>query len=333
MIPFLSIFGYVQFFVHPISSQTTGFDTEPIIGGKNLPVDSQTNRLLCLDSSQVAISFKKRGQLTSLMGRPAKGALSSFDQDLVHYIEQLRKKEGSYGPDYLLSKLKRHPLYGKRQLPSRSSIAIFLREKGYTKPYTSHSDLPIRALKSVDWVHQRWQLDAKGNEEVSGIGTIGLLNIKDVKSLLFVMTFPAFLSKSSSHAKTSDYQCALRLGFMERGRPWEIQTDHESILFDNKSKSPLPTILHLWLLDLDIQLLYSRFHQPIDQAIVERSHRTMQTKVLKDKHYTNWASLSMNVKKRVTISTNTLVASRLEIFLPMKNFLKLGIVLDCIAQS
>jgi len=65
--------------------------------------------------------------------------------------------------------------------------------------------------------HQVWQLDAQGSYKLNNIGPITMINIKDVFSLVYCMAYPNLRQSIYGYSKRLDYQCALRLGFIENG--------------------------------------------------------------------------------------------------------------------
>jgi hypothetical protein len=73
--------------------------------------------------------------------------------------------------------------------------------------------------------------------------------------------------------------------------PW----DHDTVFFDNTSPSPFPTRLHLWLLGLGIDIVFTRIRRPTDHASIERTHQTMTNQALLGQTYRSpdglWAEL------------------------------------------
>ena len=67
--------------------------------------------------------------------------------------------------------------------------------------------------------------------------------------------------------------------------------DKGSVFYDNTSKSPFPSRVHLWLVGLGIQVHFIEVPPPLKQAKVERSHQTMDKQVLKSKGYKSWKQL------------------------------------------
>jgi len=143
-------------------------------------------------------------------------------------------------------------------------------------------------------------MDARGYQYVPDAGIITLINLNDCFSRTRLLSYPCLLGEKRvcRHANTADYQVALRLAFTHWGRPSSLQVDHESVFFDNKTKSPLPTILHLWLRALGIQLTFSRVRRPTDQAITERSHQIWAAQVLEGQRFADWPMLYESLQER-----------------------------------
>lgn len=254
----------------------------------------------------MATASKKRGALHSKMGRPASGCLSSYPDELRERIRIMRQSEAGWGATTILAELKRKYAYTDEELPHNKSVALFLRQEGFVKVYERHSDLPDdECCDAPQKAHELWQLDGRGNEVVKMASekkpeqSVALLDIKDVFSRTYVCCFPAPMVSQQGHPSTSHYQGALRLAFLQHGMPQALQTDNASVFRDNRSKSPFPTRLHLWLVGLGIRLCHSRVHQPTDQAVVERSHEILYNQILKgDKTFRNWEHLYEKCQQR-----------------------------------
>ena len=137
-----------------------------------------------------------------------------------------------------------------------------------------------------------------------------MLNIKDVYSTIYVSSFPAKMKSMQGHPNTSDYQTAMRLGFMHHGLPVRLQSDHASVFYENSSKSAFPTLFCLWLISLGIEPCFSRINQPTDQGRVERAHQTVFGQVLQGRaDYQNWPHLFEWCEKRRT-QLNEYIPSR-----------------------
>ena len=239
----------------------------------------------------------KRGRvgLTSHMGRPATGPLSSFPHELTEVILQLRKLHPGWGPATLLVTLQTDASWGDQPLPSRAQIARLLKQAGLTRRYQPHHDLPQPPQGELVAPHQEWQMDAQGIMRVAGVGRVSLITIVDVVSRLKAESYP---SLESTNPALPDYQLTLRRAFLTYGLPETLTLDHGTVFYDNTTPSPFPTRLHLWLLGLGIQVRFTRKRCPTDHAIIERTHQTMTAQALLGQTYTSHADLWAGLDER-----------------------------------
>jgi transposase InsO family protein len=213
------------------------------------------------------------------MGRPKTGVLSSFSPLMRQEIDSYRPGEEGWSAKTIFIELSLDPRFKGEPKPSISSINEYLSKRGKSKRKDKHSRLPTGPVIVATRAHQAWQMDSEGTKKVQGLGWVAPINVKDVAQKVYVMTYPCVLKTASNHPSTADYQRTLRLSFMEWGLPEHLQTDHESVFFDNKTKSPYPTQLHLWLIGLNIELHFTPFGKPQKQGMVERSHQTMHRQI------------------------------------------------------
>lgn len=253
----------------------------------------------------MATPDKKRGSLHSQMGRPAKTPLQSFHPRIIEQIKNWRVQHPGWGPKTLFHELENNGRFDDLALPKPSTIAILLKEQGLTRPYSQHRPMPGPKSVPPENAHDLWQLDAQGGFQLLPIGPMTMINIKDVHSLIYCMAFPNRKKHLTGHSKRTDYQCALRLAFMEFGLPKGIQTDHESIFYENKTNSPFPTVLHLWLISLGITQIFSRIHQPTDQSLVERMHQTIEKQAIQGMTYSTWEAFFDYCQQRRRVLNQT----------------------------
>lgn len=146
--------------------------------------------------------------------------------------------------------------------------------------------------------HDVWQIDDMGAEFYEGLGHVGLLNAKDVFSRVHTSCHLLLYKSSKGHPATKDYVHMLRDGFCAHGLPLAVQADHASIFYENTSKSPFPTPLHLWLCGLGVRLCHPRTYRPTDQAVVERTHLTMHNQLQRRTPYANLSELQEEAQNR-----------------------------------
>ena len=231
----------------------------------------------------------KRGRvgLTSQMGRPATGSLSTFAEELKEAIFHVRKLHPGWGPATLLVALKMDAYWCDQPLPSRAQIARFLKQAGLTRRYQQHRDLAQPPRTCLTSPHQEWQMDAQGIMRVEGVGKVSLISIIDVVSRLKAESYP---SLETTNPALADYQLTLRRAFLTYGLPEILTLDHGTVFYDNTTPSPFPTRLHLWLLALGVQVRFIRKRCPTDHALIERTHQTMTAQALLGQTYPSHAA-------------------------------------------
>jgi transposase InsO family protein/transposase-like protein len=239
----------------------------------------------------------KRGRvgLTSQMGRPATGSLSTFAEELKEAIFHVRKLHPGWGPATLLVALKMDAYWCDQPLPSRAQIARFLKQAGLTRRYQQHRDLAQPPRTCLTSPHQEWQMDAQGIMRVEGVGKVSLISIIDVVSRLKAESYP---SLETTNPALADYQLSLRRAFLTYGLPEALTLDHGTVFYDNTTPSPFPTRLHLWLLALGVQVRFTRKRCPTDHAIIERTHQTMTAQALLGQTYTSHTDLWTSLDER-----------------------------------
>lgn len=262
------------------------------------------------------------GRLDTRMGRPRRGLLSSFDPSIACQLEHWRAAHPGWGATTLGLELE--GACQMRPLPSRASIARFLRASGHTRSYQVHAGVPERKPLDTDRPHQRWQVDAEGNRPIDAVGTIALINVKDVHSRLYAGSYPALLKSPRAHPTTDHYQTALRLAFAQFGLPDQLQSDHASVFYDNTTPSPFPTRIHLWLAALGIELCYSRLHRATDQAYVERAHQTMVRQVIEGACFSGWDQLAQRLDQRRAVLNAFYPCTSLQGQAPLQAFPEAG---------
>lgn len=250
--------------------------------------------------------WRRRGQqhgragLVSVMGRPARGAMSSFPSTLQAQVGRMRVAHPGWGPQTLRAELVCDAAWAGHALPSAAVIGRFLQAQGLTRRPEPHSDLPQSARRLGEKAHAVWEMDARGYSYIPDVGVVTLIDLNDRFSHLRLLSYPCRLGaqRASRHVNTTDYQAALRLAFLAWGLPQAIQVDHESVFYDNRSPSPFPTLLHQWLLALGISLSFGRTHRPTDQAMTERSHQLWSAQVLLGQTFADWHALYRTLQAR-----------------------------------
>ena len=250
--------------------------------------------------------WRRRGQrqgragLASPMGRPAKGPLSTYPANIRHTLKTLREAHPGWGAKTLRVELERDAHLVGQAPPSVASIERFLKAEGLSRVYEKHHELPEPDRQPAEQPHEVWEMDARGYSKIPEAGVISLVNLNDRCSHARLLSYPVWVGRQrcSRHPDTEDYQTALRLAFTDWGLPGQLQVDHESVFVDNISKSPFPTRLHLWLVALNVGLIFGRRSRPTDQGLTERSHQLWAGQCLAGQHFADWDHLYQTLHER-----------------------------------
>jgi len=264
--------------------------------------------------------WRRRGQregypgLVSEMGRPVTGALSTFPPLLTETLRTWRRSRPGWGALTLRTELGKDPSWKSKALPTCSTIARWLKQEGFTRPYERHQDLPQPVRVSVQACHQQWEMDARGHEKASGVGVVALINLNDYFSKVKLLSYPCWLGeqRASRHPNTADYQLVFRLAASEWGLPDRLAVDRDSVFYDNTTKSPFPTRFHLWLLALGIDLVLGAPGRPTERGTTERSHQTWAQQVLQGATFANWQALWRALEERRSFLNQYLPCSTLQ---------------------
>jgi hypothetical protein len=164
------------------------------------------------------------------------------------------------------------------------------------KKYERHYEMPEPKPESITRPHQEWEVDALGKITVDGLGSVSIINILDVFSCLKIDSLPCL---DTSHANTQDYQLVLRRAFVRYGLPEQISLDHDAVFYDNQIGSPFPTILHLWLIGLGIEVRFIHQPPPSEHARIERNHQTITNQAVLGQVFTDQAELQNELAGRI----------------------------------
>jgi len=243
---------------------------------------------------------KGRKALASIMGRPASGVLSTYSVSIRETLRAWRKAHPGWGPKTLRAELETDDRFEGQKLPGLRSIARFLNQKELTRSYERHSILPQTEHVTAKSPHEAWEMDARGHEHISDVGVVTLINLNDRFSRLRLLSYPCLLGEKRQERSpaTEDYQLVLRLAFTDWGLPEAIQVDHEGVFYDNGTKSPFPTRIHLWLLALGVSLTFGRKGRPTDQGLTECSHQLWEKQVLQGQTFADWDDLYHALRQR-----------------------------------
>lgn len=236
-----------------------------------------------------------RSGLTMHRGRPPSGALGQFMPDVRQAISEMRTTHPGWGPVTIRTELQEQSSSSIERLPSRARIAAFLRQEGLTRPYQRHSRLPQPKAIAPQLAHEIWQVDAQGVLKIPDLGSVAIINIKDVVSRLLVGSYPCV---NKQQPDRRDYQLILRRAFLEWGLPKQISLDHACVFQDNTSASPFPTLLHLWLIALGIEVRFIEHRPPLEHSVIERTHQTVERQAIVGQTFSDSFALHKQLSTR-----------------------------------
>jgi transposase len=237
-----------------------------------------------------------RAGLSSQMGRPAAGALATTPAEMKVAILELREKHPGWGAQTLRLEIAKDDRFVSLRIPSRARIAAYLKEQKKVRKYERHQDLPEPKAQPVQRPHQEWEMDAQGVTTVAGLGKVSFINLLDVYSHVSI---DSHACPHSSHPKSQAYQRVLRRAFIRYGLPEQISLDHDSAFYDNKSASPFPSRIHLWLIGLGVQVRFIRKRPPLEHSQIERHHQTIAGQAFEGQTFVDVAALQCSLQARM----------------------------------
>ena len=243
-------------------------------------------------------AYQRQGRagLVSRMGRPPTGALGQFPFEIRDAVREMRETHSGWGPLTIRTELENDQRFSGKKLPSRPRIAAFLNQEGFTRKYERHTELPQARAEDPQHPHEEWEVDAQGVIKAAELGSVSIINISDLFSRLKVDSFPCL---NTSHPSTPDYQLVLRRAFVHYGLPERISFDHDSVFYDNACASPYPTILHLWLIALGIQVRFIEHAPPVEHSVIERMHQTVTQQAIAGQTFVDGAMLQESLSDRL----------------------------------
>ena len=237
-----------------------------------------------------------RAGLVSKMGRPAAGALAQSSAEMKDAILEMREKHPGWGAITLRLELAKDERFARQKVPSRARIAAYLKEQQKVRKYERHEKLSEPKEQPLQRPHQEWEMDAQGVTMVAGLGKVSFINLLDIYSHVSVDSHACLHTR---HPKAEEYQRVLRRAFVRFGLPEQISLDHDSAFYDNKSASPFPSRIHLWLIGLGVAVRFIHKRPPMEHACIERHHQTIARQAFDGQTFTDLADLQQNLQARI----------------------------------
>ena len=239
---------------------------------------------------------KGRAGLSSQMGRPANGALATASAEMKDAILELREKHPGWGAQTLRLEIAKDERFIGLRIPSRARIAAYLKEQKKVRKYERHQNLPEPKAQPVQRPHQEWEMDAQGVTTVAGLGKVSFINLLDVYSHASI---DSHACPNTRHPKSQEYQQVLRRAFIRYGLPEQVSLDHDSAFYENKSASPFPSVIHLWLIGLGVQVRFIHKRPPLEHSRIERHHQTIAGQAFEGQTFANVTALQHSLQARM----------------------------------
>ena len=217
------------------------------------------------------------------------GCLSHF-HPLVRYVAlRLKRQHPGWGLDKILLEMRRRPALDGQRLPQRSTLHHYyqqfqprLQDHRASRVQRPHNETVVQN------VHDCWQMDFKGEEDLGVVGKVKPLVICDAYSSAPLATY--IHSGQRSAVTTHDVQQDLRQTFSDWGLPASVRMDRDPI-WVGSSRLEFPGRLLLWLIGLQIIPIINRAHRPTDNAQVERCNGIWFEQVARGQTYTSLAQV------------------------------------------
>ena len=217
------------------------------------------------------------GIVMKASGPPPRGALSDFDPRVKYVALRLKRENPGWGLDLLLLYLQRRPSLQGLTLPKRTALWNYLHS--FYPRLMEHRRLPTQrpraAPNPLTAVHQRWQMDFKGEVSVPGLGLLLPWNVCDefTSAPLACHLYALPRSNDGRHVTMRDTQHCLRQVFTQFGLPDALRMDRDP-RWIGSTRLEWPGALLLWLVGLGVTPVINRPHRPTDNAQIERHNRT-----------------------------------------------------------
>lgn len=237
-----------------------------------------------------------RAGLSSRMGRPASGALATASAEMKDAILELREQHPGWGAQTLRLEITKDERFAGLRIPSRARIAAYLKEQKKVRKYERHQDLSEPRAQPVQRPHQEWEMDAQGVTTVAGLGKVSFINLLDVFSHVSI---DSHACPNTRHPKSQEYQRVLRRAFIRYGLPEQLSLDHDSAFYDNKSSSPFPSVIHLWLIGLGVQVRFIHKRPPLEHSRIERHHQTIAGQAFEGQTFADVTALQRSLQARM----------------------------------
>jgi hypothetical protein len=185
------------------------------------------------------------------------------DPDVYDQALELRRCHPTWGAGLIRVVL--HERWPQRALPSTRTLRRWFSQAGLGPAPRGRK--PMQHRPRATRAHAVWQMDAAEQLRLQTGEQVSWLRLTDECSGAVLGT-KVFAVGRWSQVEPGAVQAQLRRAFTRWGRPYQLRVDNGAPW---GSKGDLPTPLALWLIGLDIAVLWNPPRQPRQNAVVERS--------------------------------------------------------------
>jgi hypothetical protein len=183
--------------------------------------------------------------------------------DLLRKAEKLRREHPSWGAPLIRVILARE--YRPERLPSSRTLQRWFAKHSLVP--APPGQRPNVAAEHATRAHEVWQMDASELIKLRHGGQVSWLRITDELTSAVLQT-TVFAQAHFNQVAATAVQHDLRHAFTTWGKPRKFRVDNGTPW---GSKGDFPTDLALWLIGLDIDVVWNPPRRPDKNAVVERS--------------------------------------------------------------
>ncbi len=209
--------------------------------------------------------FSSRGEEAIPSGYDRCGSNQSnrTSSKILDEASQFREEHASWGAPLIEGKMEEK--HRRRQVPTARTLQRWFRKKALSAAPPGRR--PLVDDGRAEQAHQVWQMDAAEQVPLANGKCVSWLRIVD-EFTGAVLDTKVFGKASFSTVGAVSVQTRLRTVFSEWGRPKSFRVDNG---FPWGSRGDLPTDLALWLIGLEIAMIWNPPRQPQKNGTVERS--------------------------------------------------------------
>lgn len=196
--------------------------------------------------------------------------------EIERRVLQVRDEHPRWGGRKIHARLKH---LGMEYVPAASTITAILHRHGRIAEEESSKRRTFVRFERAE-PNELWQMDFKGEFRMTNGRWCYALTVLDDHSR-YSLVLQACINRRrptvQEHLRAAFRRYGLpRAILMDNGPPWGVPCEPGA-----------PTVLAVWLMDLDVGVLHGRPHHPQTQGKEERFHRTLELEVLQGRTFAN----------------------------------------------